>query len=312
MAVDRVQNVRFVRCLSINARHSAYAVGNYAANSTKSRLVTFTQCTARASTWNTYARGFGVGASEDSVVFDQCTFDGMNVRSQPGGSILISNCVFKNARGYIRDLPDTDGHISVESYISDNGTTTIGNDRYIYVQPTNIRIENCSFGPSPGPAIDMLAYYANPLVGTLPFAQIAAGTVTLRNNLFLDMHPKRIGKPFVQMRGEGPLVVGDQTFENNAIYRGGAVPDVVYATGPSGSPVTTTYTVNTAPGFTTTMTIDPQVDSQLRPKRGSPLLSANTRNINGRPDATGRQRKVSTTIGAYESFTDYNRSTRST
>jgi hypothetical protein len=300
MALDRVQNVVFDGCLSVDARHSAFASGTFAANSTKSRSVKFVRCEARASAWNTYARGFGLGDCEPSVVIEQCTFDGMNVRSQPNGSVRVRGCVFKNSRSFMRDLPDTDGHISVESYILDRGTAGIGNERYIYVQPIDIVIENCSFGPSSGPAIDVLAYYANPQAGTLPFAQVNSGTITVRNNLFLDTHSKRVGKPFASLRGEGPLVIGTQTFENNAIYRPtGDVPSVVYTTG--STPVSTTYNVNTAPGFVSTLTVDPKVSKDMRPLSGSPLIGSG-KYMGHSAGNDGRRFNFSPSIGAFEYF----------
>jgi hypothetical protein len=156
-----------------------------------------------------------------------------------------------------------------------------------------------NFVPSRGPAIDVLAYHANPLVGTLPFAEVAAGTFTLTNNVFLDLDPKRVGKPFATFRGEGPRVVGVQNLDTNAIYRPqGAAPTIVYATG---SPVvSTSYSIDSAPGVTNVVLADPKLDGAMRPRAGSPLIGAAKRLGLKRRDVTGRERRAKPTIGAFE------------
>jgi hypothetical protein len=122
----------------------------------------------------------------------------------------------------------------------------------------------------------------------------------VRNNLFLDTHSKRVGKPFASLRGEGPLVIGTQTFENNAIYRPtGDVPSVVYTTG--STPVSTTYNVNTAPGFVSTLTVDPKVSKDMRPLSGSPLIGSG-KYMGHSAGNDGRRFNFSPSIGAFEYF----------
>lgn len=303
---DRVDNVVFEDCLAINARHTAFTVGAYSANSTWTRRSGFRRCAAISSEENTYARAFAISMTEDTCFVDQCTFDGMNVGAQAIGSALITNNVFKNARQATRVVgTDTaDGHLSIYSNIVDRGTTNIGNERYIYATPVNLRVYNNSFGPLPSknePVFTIAAFKDATI--PMPFATFPSNTVFIQNNLILDTHPNRKGKPVLSTKVDAGLTLGDIVFDTNLAYKGvGDAPTVTYRG--------VNTDINATAGFVANLTADPKVDSALRPMQGSPLIGMAKNLATKRRDVTNRERFANTTIGAYESFNKYNRQSR--
>lgn len=306
---DNVDNVVYEDCIAINPRHSGFAMGNYSASSTWTKRSGFRRCKSIATAGNSYARGFAISMTDDTCFVDQHVNDGMNVASQAIGSVSITNVVYKNTRPPIRmaDLPDpANNHLSIYSNIVDRGTAGIGNERYIYSYPINVRVLNNSFGPlpSPGsPVIKIAAYGGIPAGSTgLSPAQFPSGTVTLSNNLMLDTNPARASRPILSTEVDANVTLGDIVFDSNAVYKGGEVPTVMYRG--------TTYPLNSAPGFVSNLTADPRVDKNLRPMRGSPLIASGK--VLGRlmRDTTGRERPARSTIGAFEDFTVYNRKPR--
>lgn len=289
----RIDNVRAEDCVSINGNHSGMTLGALDANSSLPRRTGFRNHLVKADDWNTYARGLSTFLCDPSCFFESCTLDGMNVRAQYSGEPLITSMNSINNRASIRD-PNTDGHIAVESFIMDRGTANIGNEKYVYIKPVNVRMVNCTFGPTPGTPIVMNSYLTTAGSG-LPAATIDPKALKLENCLLIDTDPSRANKPIMLTYEEGGLVVGEPALENLAVWKGEGVPTATVQfrsyTGP----------IEGMPGVVSPILADPKVSKDLRPLSGSPLIGA------GKPAAKrvcndGRRFKPTPTIGAFEHF----------
>lgn len=311
--LDRVDNVVFEDGLVIDARHSALAMGNFFANSTVPTRSGFRRITVKASAGNTYARGAGISNTDATCFLDQITFDGMNVCTQLAGSVRLSNSAFVNARLPMR-MTENDavaGHIAIGAYVIDRydgGATTLGNERYIYTEPKDVRIINVSFGPHPSPgspSIKFDTHVTRPagMPVELPNATFPAGAVKIDDSLIVDTAPMRQGKPTIVGIENGGNPLGNPAIDNVAIYKG------------AGQTATSTWkgataSITATPGATNVLTADPKVDKDLKPRPGSPLVGLSR--VKGRPvsDITGRERPVRGTIGAFEDFRIFNRRVR--
>lgn len=298
----RMENVRCENTVIKDAYHSAATLGAVDANSAVPRKTGFRNVKAIASPWNAYARGFQSTQCEDSCFFDRIVCDGMNVRSQFVGGPLITSPLFINQRESIRkEGQDTDGHISIESYIGDSGSTVVGTDRYVYNKPTNVRILNGTFGPCPGTPIQINSYLGGSgLGGGLPPATIDAGAISVIDCVWLDTNGSRRDLPFMKFYQDNGLSIGTQKIINNSVWKGAGAPEpVVVNLTPSTSQ---SYTVDTAPGFSLTIKSDPKVDASLRPMPTSPLISAAITPGLKLRDTTGRYMKPKQNIGAYDTL----------
>lgn len=289
---NRIENVRAEDCTSINGFHCGATFGVIDANSSLPKKTGFRRHLSKSDTWSAYTRGVATFNCEDSCFIDQCTIDGMNVRSQVSGGVLMTSTRFINSRKSIRKFQDTDGHLGIESFIGDQGTLGIGNERYVYLNPTRVRIYNCTFGPSYGTPIQFNAYVAGAsLGGGLTPAIFAAGSVKVANCLFMDTRPERVNLPIFLTYNQ--TTMGIQPFENCALYKfGGAAPTVLHDS------TTTNAAADT--WFSNAITVDPGVDELLRPMAGSALIGAGKRFGMKLRDNSGREVPAGTAhIGAF-------------
>lgn len=300
---DRIDQVRAEDCIIINAYHTAAALGASDAKSSRPRRTGFRRIKAIASSWNAYARAYESKPCERSCFFDQVYAEGMNVRSQFVGAPLVTSPKFVGARAAIRKDGATDGHLVFETYIGETKNPAVtGEERYIPQEPEDVRIYNGTFGPSPGTPIQFNTYQAgSALGGGRPPAQFAAGTVTIKNALFLDTDPLRSALPVLSSYVEVPM--GVQNVDNCAVYKGAGITPTVLLSG-------STYNIAAAPGFVDIMTVNPMVDAQLQPLQNSPLIGNGKRVASKLRDITGREMKTRASIGAHEDFHIYNRTAR--
>jgi hypothetical protein len=237
-------------CTAINSAHNGIVTGSIAMATTPPTGCRVTNNTVRYDSWHTYARG--LSSFDADTLFTGNLIDGQNTRAQLAGSAKCIGNVWINLRTSIRK-PAVGQGIAVESYIFDSGNTTIGTERYIHIQPTNVLIANNTFYGSASDAAIIGLHFYGPQPGPNDNSY-AAGSVTVQNNIAFQ--PKYY---FCKTYEDSGRTIGQQTFINNCVYNATTGDNKINWRG-------TDYTINSAPGCSNNVEADPQLDTLYRPQ----------------------------------------------
>lgn len=296
----RVEDVQIVDCVGINPTHAATSIGAWDAAGAMPRRSGYLRHRAYASSWASYARGLNVALTEESCYVTGCLFQGMNVMSQLAGSIKVTASRWTGMRQAIRkpgnSTESTDGWIAMTGYRNDQGNGSVGADRYVDMRPNRLVFANNSCDGCYGYPLQftLFTYPGTEAIKAVP--SMTDSSFFFWNNVLLDTQPSRTGKVYLNTYTEGTLSLGVQSLRNNAIFGGAGVT-------PSAKWGATTYAdMNLAPGHSDNINVNPMVDADMRPRAGSPLISAG-RHIGYFRDYAGRPFKLLTSIGPFEDFT---------
>lgn len=297
----RVDDVAFIDCVSINPTHASASIGAWDAAGAKPMRSGFLRHTARAEAWASYSRGLDMAMCESSCFVTNCLFIGMNVCSQLAGGTKVTGNRWKGMRAAIRKPSagtTTDGWIALTGYRGNTRAANdpdVGTDQYYDMRPDGLVFANNSCDGCYGNPVEVTVFTSDSTEAIKPVPSYKDNSFFFFNNVLVDTAPGRAGKPYVFTLEEGTLTVGTQMFANNAVFAGaGNTPSARWRG--------TTYTdINTAPGHSANLIVDPVIDSDMRPRSGSPLLAAG-RYIGYYQDAANKPFKLPSCIGAFEDY----------
>lgn len=273
-------------CTAINSAHFGFVSGSVSMNTAPpigSRVV---NNTVRYDTWNTYGRG--LGSFNGSVLFSGNLIDGQNTRSQLAGTCTVVGNIWTNLRPSVRK-PSVSQGIAIESYIFDSNIGNIGNERYVYIEPVNVLIANNTFDHPCDAAIGMHFYKQStgPADNVFP-----AQSVTIRNNIV-----NRLVSRFLQTYEDSGRIIPAQILEKNCVYNGQSGDNKIRWRGAD-------YAINVAPGCTSNLEENPDMDSTYQPR--NPALRGTGVTVIGK-DFNGKQFYDPPNIGAIDIETNYPR-----
>lgn len=245
---DNAKNCRGEYCVANNSMHVGFTLGAYSYNSLVPDQCGFYRCRAFFDSWNTYGRGFTTYNCTDSCYMIENVFDGQNVRCQMAGSPLIYRNVWKNLRLTTRKN-GVSQVLCVTAELLDRGFTSIGNERYVRVEPRNVRIiENVMINPQGTPFfMENYNAYGYPVAEPT----IADNTVTFERNIVIDT--QRGTLPWHQTVNRSS-VIGTQRIGFNSVFKGTGNPAA------TASINGTTYALNATPGCVNNISVDPLLD----------------------------------------------------
>ena len=266
-------------CTAINSAHMGIVTGSIAMATIPPRGCLVTNNLVRYDPWHTYARG--LGCFDADTIFRGNLIDGQNTRSQFSGSAKVIGNVWINLRNCVRKA-NVAQWIAVESYMYDSFTAGIGNDRYVRINPANVVIAN---NTAYGPVNDALrfSYYLTPRGAA--DNSFDAGSVTVENNIVYSPKNK-----FLTTYEDAGKTMGQQTFINNCVYNAATGDSKINWRGAN-------YTINNAPGCSSNIEADPQLDALHRPQ--SAMVKRGGVYVGGK-DFYGKQFYYPPNIGAVD------------
>lgn len=296
----RVSEITVIDSISRNPFHAALSMGAWDSAGAKPIRSGFTRHRGIVSPWATYARSLDVSLCENTCYVESCDFYGFNVVAQLAGAARIESNAWRGMRKWIRKPGDanntTDGWVTFTGYRGNTRSPNdaqVGADQYFDMRPDGMVFAHNSCDGCYGTPMEFNVYDPGSTGATKPAPSFVNGSLSLWNNLMLDIIPERVGKPFITTNQSGGLTVGVQSAERNAFYVGeGRTPTARWQG--------TTYTdINAIPGFKNNITSNPMVDADMRPLPGSPLIAAG-KYIGTKIDINEKRRALKPTIGAYE------------
>lgn len=275
-------------CETYNAGHVSIVVGAGFNNLFIPENCGFIRHYTYWDSWASYGRGMSTNRGRNIYVIG-CTFDGQNVQSQIVDGIIVSN-KWINMRQSIRKA-GTDGVVSFEVYAQDWGQTVFGNDRYVISQPTRLVFANNLIVDCPNiyQAIQFTTYGGKGY--PVPDPDGIHQSMWITNNIVIDrVQPTR---PWLAGWHNGGSTIWTQVIKNNLVWTNGG-----------GTPFTkwggTTYTLNTCPGESGTITTSPLInETTWKVAAGSPAIAAGY-HVGYYPDGEGKYFNPKPSIGLYE------------
>jgi hypothetical protein len=288
LIADRVDNFTIEYCNAIDAGHNGFALGSFFSGESAAIPTNLTVKDSFASyaTTHPYGRGF-LATRGTNLRYERMRIVGQNVRSQAQGDTLVRDSKWTGCRPSVRK-PGTDQWIGTEAYVADNFSGLGATVRYIPVEPSNVRIlNNYAEGDFPNQAVTWETF--SNLFGVTN--TWASGAVTLANNVVIG--GSTVLRAQKQAAGNAATIPNDNVVRNNDFYKAGQ---------PSAGRVSwlgTSHTVNSAPGFTGNLEVDPQLTTGGKPLPTSPLIGAGV-HYGYRRDLDKVQRPKPPAIGAYD------------
>jgi hypothetical protein len=288
--LDNCYNCHAIDCESIDASHVGLVLGCQNSNAHTPESCGFLRHKVTFGSYCTYARGIATGRCGTGCYVMGCTIDGQNVRSQIIDGYIVGNKWINN-RASMRKA-DTCEWFAVEAYIIDRGQTSIGNDRYEYLYPTNLVVAN-------NLCVNPVASNTQPIIITtydtaypVPDPNIDPYTITIANNVIID--EQTVSRYLIGVFQNGPGTIGPQKIYNNIVWTGQGNP------APTVRWLGVTYDLNSAPGCSGNLLVDPQLDPiTYKPLAGSPAIGAG-QFAGYYPDAEGKSFNIPPSIGLYE------------
>lgn len=276
-------------CESYDAGHVSIVVGAGFNNLYIPENCGFLRHYSKWNSYASYARGMSTNRGKNIFVIG-CTFDGQNVQSQIVDGIIVSN-KWINMRSSIRKA-GTDGAVSFEVYAQDWNQTVFGNDRYVISQPTKLIFANNLIVDCPNiyQAIQLTTYGGKGY--PVPDPDGIHQSMWIANNLLLDrVQPTR---PWIAGWHNGGSTIWTQVIKNNLVWTGAGGPAPFAKWGG------VTYTLNTCPGESGTITGNPLInETTWKVSTGSPAISAGY-HVGYYPDGEGKYFNPKPSIGLYE------------
>ena len=236
-------------CSAINSAHMGIVVGSTAMATTPPIGCRVINNRIKYDSWQVYGRGLGSYDADSTTLFAENLIDGQNTRSQFSGSGQIIGNVWTNLRNSIRK-PGAAQWIAVESYIYDTFSSGIGNERYIRINPKNLLIaHNTAYGPKD--AAIGFHFYSTP-IGPADNS-FNSGAVSLINNI---VHSP--ASQFISTYEDFGKTIGQQLVMANCVYNTFTGDNKIRWRGSN-------YKLNSAPGCSNNIEVDPQLDSLYRP-----------------------------------------------
>jgi hypothetical protein len=311
VAYDKVKNVLFRRCTSVNSWHVAFVMGVYGFNSQKSDNCGFENCYAYWDEYMSYARGASTNRCMPNCFIRNCVFDGQNVRSQFVGSAVVSGNLWINNRIAARK-PDVSGWMYTGAELLERtGYTNVGRERFIYVVPEDLWVvNNIVVDPVGVPIVieNFVLYNKTDPENTgqlLPEPVIAENTVNILNNVIYDRASKEAEGVLESVSiVERILPIGRQNIHNNVVYGGTSKPAPLLGKWNNAGQVMYTPLNESEHCLGTNLFVDPLIDwtDKFNPKmaKNSPCRRAGKVTRKPLRDMRGRPFMVPPTIGALE------------
>lgn len=233
-------------CTGINGAHNGVSVGNIlcATPGTAPTGCKILGNYIKYDSWHTYARGCSTFNCPDLEVAGN-TFDGQNTRSQLQGIVDFHDNLYVDMGSSVRKA-GVDQLMAFESYVFDTFASGIGNDRYLVVNPVNVRIRNnVAFAPK-GTVWSFNHFSSGKPVATNSYP---AGCVTLTGNTIIG--PAGLTTDTYQDTGR---TVGTQTIQGNRVYNGAVGDKKVTWIGKQ-------YSLSDGPGCIANQEVHPLLDS---------------------------------------------------
>jgi hypothetical protein len=246
---DGSVGITIEECTAINAGHVGIVVGSTAMRTAPPMGCRVVNNKVRYDKWHTYGRGLSCYDADATTLFAGNLIDGQNTRSQFSGSGKIIGNVWTNLRSSMRK-PTVGQWIAVESYIYDTFSSSIGNERYLRINPKNLLIaHNTVYGPK-DTAIGF-HFYSTP---TGPADNsFNPGTVSVINNI---VHSP--ASQFLSTYEDHGKTIGQQLIMDNCVYNTFTGDNKITWRGNN-------YKINSAPGCSNNTEVDPQLDALYRP-----------------------------------------------
>lgn len=236
-------------CTAINAGHIGIVVGSTLMRSAPPVGCRVLNNKVFFDEWHTYGRGLACFDADATTLFAGNLIDGQNTRSQFSGSGQIVGNVWTNLRNSIR-RPGSAQWIAVESYIYDTFSSSIGDERYIRINPKSLLIaHNTAYGPKDA-AIGFHFYSSSTGPADNSFNP---GTVSVINNI---VHSP--ASQFLSTYEDPGKTIGQQLVMANCVYNTFTGDNKIRWRGSN-------YKINSAPGCSSNIEVDPQLDTLYRP-----------------------------------------------
>jgi hypothetical protein len=252
--VDGVKNCLAYKCKAINSFHVGFVMGGTNLNSLWTDNCGFEECETFSDEWSTYNRACATYNTNPTCFIRNCIFDGQNVTSQFSGAATISGNIWKNMRLSPRK-PDASGWIGISALFFTRGLTAMGNDRYVYMVPTGLKIVNNLVIDPYGVPINLETFNSDTGSTGLPEPYILPNTLTIANNIIYD---RKNPKAYSVAVTERFTLIGKQNIHNNIFYRGEG-QTAKYAR-INGSGQITLYDLNASPDCFDNLITDPLID----------------------------------------------------
>lgn len=303
----KVRDVQIVDCIGRNPTHAAMSLGGWDGAGAITTRSGYLRHTVICDDWCTYSRSLNMNFADSSCYVKNCTIIGTNVVAQLAGSAEVTGNKFFGLRKAIRKpstpAQATDGWVAANCYRGTLTNGAVGNDGYYDTKPSGLLFANNMCDGCYGTPVEVLVYSSTEGAAAKPQASLVDNSFMFWNNVLIDTVPERAGKPYLATDQTGGLSVGTQSFRNNLIYCGEGVTPTARWQG-------VTYAdINSAPGHSGNLTVNPLVDAQLKPLPGSPLARAGVY-CGVTRDHDGKRFGLKPAIGAHEIVGTPTRQTR--